>query len=850
MRPTLSFQVKPKLPEQLASLTELACNLWFTWSPEAVELFQRIDSRLWPKVHHNPVALLNQVSQRRLESLAKDSGFLAQLERVHGQLKAYLRAEGCPFLGERTPPGFKVAYFSAEYGLADCLPIYSGGLGMLSGDHLKSASNLNLPLVAVGLAYRQGYFTQYLNPDGWQQEEYHPNDFWNLPMTLVKDAQGNEITISVDIQGQPLVARVWLVQVGRVPLYLMDANLEANPPELRAITHQLYGGDRQMRIRQEILLGIGGVRLLRALGLAPNVYHMNEGHSAFASLERIRILRQEEGLGFDEAREVVRASNVFTTHTPVPAGNDYFDHELVKNHFQHYVGELGISLPVLMGYGRVHPSNQEEPFCMTVLALRLSGYANGVSRLHGKVSRRMWKEVWPHFPAEDVPIDHITNGVHIPSWISNEMAYLYYRYLGPEWNEDPDSQAVWARVVNVPDSELWRAHERRRARLISFVRARLAGQLKRRSAGPEALKHAREALNTEALTVVFARRFATYKRAVLLFQDTDRLARIVGDPQRPVQFIFAGKAHPKDTEGKEFIRRVVEVAQDPRFRDHMVFLEDYDINVARYLVQGADVWLNTPRRPLEACGTSGMKAAANGCLNLSILDGWWDEGYEPGLGWAIGSGEEYDNPALQDQVEAQALYRLLESEVVPLFYSRDSGGLPRGWIRYMKKSLARLCPAFNTHRMLEDYTDQAYLPAAESFNALQADSYARARDLGAWVGRIMEHWSQVEVLEVSSPARGPLIHGQELEVHARVRLGSLLPSDVACDLYYGPLDAEGEFADRATVPMRDTGGADGVYHFSGRLTCRFNGRIGLSVRVVPHHPQLTSPYTLGLAAWG
>jgi len=850
VRPTLSFQVKPRLPKQLKPLNELAHNLWFSWSPEAVELFQRIDSRLWPQVQHNPVALLNHVSQKRLEALSKDSGFVAQMERVYAQLQGYLGAEGCPFLGDRTPADFKIAYFSAEYGLADCLPIYSGGLGMLSGDHLKSASNLNVPLVAVGLAYRQGYFTQYLNPDGWQQESYHPNDFWNLPMELVRDKEGNEITITVDIQDQPLVARVWLVRVGRVSLYVMDANVEANPPELRAITHQLYGGDTKMRIRQEILLGIGGVRLLKTLGITPNVYHMNEGHSAFASLERIRILRQDEGLSFDEAREVVRASNVFTTHTPVPAGNDYFNADLVKTHFQGYVGGLGLSMPVLLGYGRIHPTDQEELFCMTVLALRFSGYSNGVSRLHGKVSREMWREVWPHFPTEDVPINYVTNGVHIPSWISNDMAYLYYRYLGPEWNEDPDSQAVWSRVLDMPDSELWRAHERRRARLISFVRMRLADQLRRRGASPDTVKHASEVLNDEALTIVFARRFATYKRAVLLFRDLTRLARIVGDPDRPVQFIFAGKAHPKDAEGKEFIRRVVEVAADPRFRDHMVFIEDYDINVGRYLVQGADVWLNNPRRPLEACGTSGMKSAANGGLNLSILDGWWDEGYEPGLGWAIGSGEQYENPDLQDQVEALALYRLMETEVVPLFYTRDQDELPRGWVRYMKHSLAKLCPIYNTHRMLEDYADHAYVPAANSLNALKADGYARARDLGGWVRRIMENWSQVQVLEVMSPESGSLTYGQEVEVRAKARLGNLMPSDVACDVYFGALDAEGEFAERAIATMQDTGGNDGVYDFVGKITCAFNGQLGLSVRVVPYHPNLISRHALGLAAWG
>ncbi|MEW5912537.1 MAG: alpha-glucan family phosphorylase [Thermodesulfobacteriota bacterium] len=850
MRPSLSFQVRPDLPEALKPLSELAGNLWFCWHAEAVELFQRVDQPLWSQVQHNPVALLNSVSQERLQDLAGDSGFLAQLERLVGHLRSYLGVKGCPFLGERAPKGFTVAYFSAEYGLTECLAIYSGGLGVLSGDHLKSASNLNLPLVGVGLAYRQGYFTQYLNLDGWQQEEYHPNDFWNLPMELVKDGQGQEVTIQVEIEGKPLTARVWRVQVGRVPLYLLDANLEANPPEFRAITHQLYGGDRQMRIRQEILLGIGGVRLLAALGIEPNVVHMNEGHSAFASLERIRQLRQKQQLSFDQAREMVRASNCFTTHTPVPAGNDYFDPELVRRHFANYVGELGISLPVLLGYGRIHPTDQQEQFCMTVLALRLSGFSNGVSALHGQVSRKMWQDIWPHFPVEDLPLTHITNGVHTPSWISNDMAYLFHRYLGPAWMEDPDSQAVWQRIENIPDAELWRAHERRRALTITFVRKLLVEQLTRRGASAEQLRHASEVLNTEALTLVFARRFATYKRAVLLLSDRDRLARLLGNPERPMQLIFAGKAHPEDQEGKEYIRRIYALTRDQRFRDHIVFLEDYDLNVARYLVGGADVWLNTPRRPQEACGTSGMKAVSNGALHLSVLDGWWAEGFQPGLGWAIGRGEVYEGDQQQDEVEARALYRILEQEVLPLFYDRGHDGLPRGWIAYMKKSLRTLCPVFNSHRMLEDYVDLAYLPAAERFNDLSAENYAGARELGAWVQRIMEHWSQVKVLEVSSPQDGPLTWGQQIQVKARVQLGGLTPQDVACDAYYGRLGADGEFKQRLTQPLQPTGDSQDGVEFNGALQAQSTGRLGLAVRVVPYHPRLGNKYALGLAVWG
>ncbi len=850
VQPTLTFQVRPNLPPQLELLNQLARNIWFSWNPEAVELFQRMDSPLWSRVRHNPVTMLNSIPQARLEALAKDAGFLAQLDRVNSSLDAYLGTLGCAFLADRAPENLKIAYFSAEYGLADCLPIYSGGLGMLSGDHLKSASNLNLPLIAVGLAYRQGYFNQYLNSDGWQQEEYHPNDFYNMPMDLVRDDQGREVTISVDIEGRPLMARIWQVHVGRVSLYLMDTNIEQNPVDLRSITRQLYGGDTEMRIRQEILLGIGGVRLLKALNIEANAFHMNEGHSAFAALERIRSLRLEQGLSFDEAREMVKASNVFTTHTPVPAGNDYFDTDLVRRHFMGYVAELGISLPVLLAYGRVHPHDQQEQFCMTVLALRLSAFSNGVSKLHGQVSREMWKDCWPHFPLEDVPITAITNGVHIPSWISSDMAYLYYRYLGPAWMEDPDSHAVWKAILDIPDAELWRAHERRRARTIAFIRAKLVDQLRRRGASAEALRQAAEVLQPEALTIVFARRFATYKRAILLMADPDRLERAICDPRKPAQIIFAGKAHPKDNEGKEFIRRIVALSQQPRFRQHIVFLEDYDINLARYLVQGTDVWLNNPRRPLEACGTSGMKAAANGALNLSILDGWWDEGFQPGLGWAIGSGEVYEEEELQDQVEARALYRALENEVIPLFYERGEDGLPRGWISYMKRSLSELCPAFNSHRMVEDYAVDCYVPAATRYNSLVQDGYTRARGLGVWTRRIMEMWSQVEVQRVFSPAPESLVWGEEMEVEASVRLGGLTPEDVACDVYYGPLNAEGHFQERFTEPMQAVSGQDGRYEFRGRVTCRDTGRMGLKVRVVPFHPDLGSKYGLGLAAWG
>lgn len=849
MYPSISFFVKPHLPENLKSLEELANNLWFCWNYDAVELFQRMDDELWVSTQHNPRALLNQISQERLDELSGDAGFLAQLDRVAKFFESYKKAETFHYLGDRAPEDYCIAYFSAEYGLADCLPIYSGGLGMLSGDHLKSASDLNLPLVGIGLAYGQGYFTQFLNPEGWQQETYIPNDFYNMPMDLVKDEKGQEVTISVDIEGQPLVARVWRVNVGRIALYLMDTNIDVNPPDLRTVTYQLYGGDTQMRIRQEILLGIGGVRLLDALNIKPNVFHMNEGHSAFASLERIRMLRERQGLRFDEAAAIVKASNCFTTHTPVPAGNDYFSADLVRRHFQNYMEGLGISLPVLMAYGRVNPHDQQALFCMTVLALRFSSYSNGVSRLHGQVSREMWQDVWPHFPLEDVPISHITNGVHISSWLSGDMVYLYNRYLGGGWLEDPDSSNIWRKVANIPDGELWRMRERRRGRLVSFVRTRLVEQMRRHGVGATAIREAAEVLDPDALTIVFARRFATYKRAVMLMNDLDRLERLLTDPDRPVQMIFAGKAHPADNEGKAFIKRIMDVCRQPRFRNRIVFIENYDINVARYLVQGADVWLNNPRRPLEACGTSGMKAAANGGLNLSILDGWWDEGYEPGLGWAIGTTEENENHDLQDHLDAMSLYRLLEKEVVPLFYNREKGDLPRQWMAYVKKSLINLSPVFNTHRMVEDYNDMSYMPAAQGFNNMAENDFALTRKVGAWAQKVMENWSNVRVLEVSAPHQQEFSWGQEMEVQAKAQLANLSPEDVCCEIYYGPLSTRGEFTTRQIAAMELVSQEGDVYTYKGRFVCDSNGRVGVKVRITPFFQMSISQYALGLVTW-
>jgi len=793
--------------------------------------------------------MLGLISQERLNEMAADQGFVAQMERLSAGFDRYLSepriraadyAGGVPFL---------VAYFSAEFGLAECLPIYSGGLGVLSGDHVKSASDLNVPLVGVGLLYQEGYFSQYLTSDGWQMETYPDNDFDNMPVRLVRDPEGRPVTVTVTFKGEPVRILIWRLDVGRVRLFMLDTNTPANSPEVRKTTGQLYGGDREMRLRQEIVLGIGGIRALKALGVEPTVIHMNEGHSAFSALERINILRQDKGLSFDAAREIVLASTVFTTHTPVPAGNDTFDPGLINDYFEAYTRDLGINIKVLLGYGRLDPHDAEEPFGMTTLALRLSAHSNGVSRLHGRVSRALWRKVWPHHPVEDIPIDHVTNGIHVPSWISEDMARLFDRYMGSNWAEEPDSEKVWEQVAQIPDTELWRTHERCREHLVGFARRHLAQQLRNRGASMAELQAAGEVLMPDALTIGFARRFATYKRATLLFTDPDRLDRIVNHPRFPVQVVIAGKAHPQDNEGKEFIKQIIHLAREKRFRRRIVFLEDYNLHLARHLVSGTDIWLNTPRRPLEACGTSGMKALANGSLNLSTLDGWWDEGYHHDFGWALGHGERYSDPAAQDVIESRDLYNLLEDEIVPLFYRRGTDGIPRGWVEKMRAGLRRLLPVFNAHRMVQEYMNRYYLPCSRRFNSLCRDDFSGAGELARWRQKIMTAWHEVS-LETVAPNNGQEIRvGEHLEVTARVKLGSLGPEDVVVAAYYGPLDTAGDFSDRETVPLEVAEESGGIYTYRGKIPSRKTGRFGYTVRVMPSHDRLENPFSMGLVAW-
>jgi starch phosphorylase len=858
-RPIRTISVMPNLPGRLQALQKLAYNLWWCWNHDAIMLFRRIDEDQFDRGDNSPVKLLSAIKQERFEELLHDDGFLAHMDRVMESLDNYLNS---PTWFEETygedgtaasalADRYRMAYFSAEFGIHESIPVYSGGLGLLAGDHLKAASDLGIPLVGVGLMYREGYFRQYLTVDGWQQERYPENDFFNLPLIPETKQDGTPLLISVPFPGREVWFRVWRIQVGRVPLYLLDTNIPQNNPEDRPITSRLYGGDHEMRIRQEMILGIGGIRALRALGKAPTVCHMNEGHSAFCGLERIRTIMEEHGLDFATAREAVMAGTCFTTHTPVPAGNDMFGPQLVEHYFANYVPQLKIDMQEFMGLGRQNPRDANEPFCMTVLAIKLSNVSNAVSRLHGTVSRKMWKAIWPDLPDAEIPITSITNGVHTRSWLAPEMWQLYDRYLGIQWEEKPTDYSIWKRVDNIPNGELWRTHERRRERLVAFARSRLKEQLKRRGAPPAEVARADEVLDPDALTISFARRFATYKRGTLLFRNLDRLAAIINNKDRPVQLIFAGKAHPRDHGGKELIAEIIHVARRPEFRRRIVFIEDYDINVARYLVQGVDVWLNNPRRPLEASGTSGMKAACNGALNLSILDGWWCEGYTGDNGWAIGAGEEYTDLTYQDDVESRAIYDLLEEEIVPLFYTRSSDDLPRGWLKMMKRSIATVCPVFNTNRMVQEYLEKCYLLSADRFETLMRDDLKRATNLARWRRKLKEGWSRIRVENVESSHTDNLQVGGQLRVQARVNLDGLSPEDVQVQLFHGIVDNQNDIPEPATVAMNHDGTPQGTtWLFQGTIPFRYSGQYGFAVRVLPNHPDLANPFETGMICWG
>ncbi|MEM6853921.1 MAG: alpha-glucan family phosphorylase, partial [Planctomycetota bacterium] len=830
-----SFEVVPALPDALSPLMPIAHNLWWSWQPAAVGLFKRLDAELWESTGHNPVELLGTVHQTKLDAAAADEGFLAAMREVKAELDRDLaRTPWHTQTGHELPADSTVAYFCAEFGLAECFNIYSGGLGCLAGDHLKSASELGLPLIALGLLYRHGYFQQYLSADGWQQETTPDLDFANLPVEQVKDDAGKQVVVHVDLPGRTVAIGLWKSTVGRIPLYLLDTNLEANRPDDRAITGQLYGGDMETRIKQEIILGIGGVRALEAVGIRPDVCHMNEGHSAFLALERIRRLIEDHDLTFDEARAQAASSHVFTTHTPVPAGIDRFPADMVKRYLESFAPSLRLDMEGVLALGRDDVSNKSEPFSMATLAIRTSDACNGVSKLHGVVSRDMWQAVWPHVPQEEIPITHVTNGVHARTWLSDDLLGVMQKHLGDRWRDHPDDHTIWNAIHDIPDDELWRIHQAQRHALMDWVRQTLTRQLADRGVSPAKINECVEGLSDDALTIGFARRFATYKRGNLILRDAERLKRILMHADRPVQILIAGKAHPADGGGKDLIRQLVHFGLESEAGHKVVFIENYDMHVARHLVQGCDIWLNTPKRGMEASGTSGMKAALNGVLNCSILDGWWDEAFTSEVGWAIGRRENYANQDLADDIESKALYDLLESQIGPMFYGRDEQGLPREWIAMMKSCIATLAPFFNTNRMVQQYAEELYFPALRRAHAMKQDDLSPARDLAHQTTRLRHAWSKLAVTDVAVDTTHPLGVNEPRPLTVKVKLDGLTPDEVRIQVYTGQLDPDGRLTHgHATdlTPTQKTG--EGEHEFTGQLIAEGSGRHGFAIRILP-----------------
>ena len=828
IRPKQEFLVRPDVPKALSRLPELAYNILWSWEPTIRTLFRRLDPAMWKECGNNPVALLGRVSQTTLNRAATETRYLALYAHACERFDAHKQRPVPPEAEDKL-----IAYFSMEYGLTECLPIYSGGLGVLSGDHLKSASDCDIPLVGIALLYQQGYFRQYLNPDGWQQERYLDNDFYALPIQPALDAQGDKIRVEVHLPTGPVSIKVWQMDVGCVKLYLLDTNIPANGrPEDRAITAQLYGGDNDTRMRQEIVLGIGGTRALDALGLRPTVFHMNEGHSAFQAVERIRLLMSKEGLNFDEALEVSRGNNVFTTHTPVPAGIDIFDTGIMRHYFDRYCGEAGIPLDRFMGLGRRNPYDQGEPLSMAILALNCSAYRNAVSKLHQAVSQEMWSDLWPMLPSWETPITSVTNGVHLPSWLNGDLADLYDQYLSPDWRERWSDKEVWRQVSSIPDEELQETHRRRKRRLISFIRDRQTASASRRKAAASEVRYSAEVLDPNALTIGFARRFATYKRATLLFKDIDRLKKILCHPEQPVQIIIAGKAHPKDTPGKGYIREIVQLSRDADLWKHVVFVEDYDMKVARELVQGVDLWLNNPRRGEEACGTSGMKAAMNGVLNLSILDGWFDEAYEYSGGWAIGDREPYSED--QDAIHASNIYYLLEKEIVPIFYAQRSGA-SREWTKRVKQCIMNISPQFDARRMVTDYRDHLYNPAHRHAVDSAANRYQSARQHVSWNNKVREVWDRVYFVDTGASPTGAVTSGHPVAIQTSVDLAGLSAEDVRVEAVLGPIGATGSLEDAEVIVLKAMGQNGPATLFSRDVTPSHTGRLGYAFRISPNH---------------
>lgn len=844
--------VNPQLPKRINKLSTIANNLWWSWNTEFLRLFQRIDGDLWEQSNKNPVKFLKHVSQESLENSAKDISFLKEYDKVVEEFEGYMNSKNTWF--NKNYPEEKndlIAYFSAEYGLDQTIPIYSGGLGILSGDHLKSASDLGIPLVAVGLLYKDGYFCQKIDGDGKQQSEYNQIDLYDLPINPVKNEIGDDLIIYVKFPKRRLYLKVWSINVGRIKLYLLDSDIDKNNPEDRDVTLKLYGGDQEMRIRQEIVLGQAGVQLLtKYLKLDPTVYHMNEGHSAFLNLEIIKNIIAEKKVSFDVAKDIASSKTVFTTHTPVPAGNDIFPLDLVEKYFKDFWPQLGLSRDEFMKLGMKPGNELDSGFNMGILALKIAGKKNGVSKLHGAVSRELFGEIWPNIASNEAPIGYVTNGIHTCSWLAPKLKELYNKYLIPYWQDSMYQDQVWEKIKNIPNDKLWGVHNDRKLKLLKIVKENTTERLRRSGYSYEAINEIVSKLNPNVLTIGFARRFATYKRATLIFKDLERITQILNDSERPVQLIFAGKAHPADKEGQDLIKYIHQVSMMPQFKGKIFLLENYNIAMSRYLISGVDVWLNNPRRPMEASGTSGQKASVNGVINFSVLDGWWAEGYNQKNGWTIGTNAEYNSYEEQDQADSQSLYRTLEEKIIPTYYDRNDRNLPLKWIEIMKNSIISTGGKYSTARMLVDYTNKYYMPLAK-LNKKYYTNIENVAEYNAWKKDINTNWKDIKITQINNLDNITIDAGNKIEVSCEVELPNINVENIEVEVYYGKILENGVVENVSIIPMQLTKSneQEKKYHFTAKIELTTGGNYGYTFRVMPKHEMILEPANLNLVKW-
>jgi alpha-glucan phosphorylase-like protein len=834
--------VQPALPDELLGLNELAQNLWWCWNYDAKDLFKSMDEKLWEETR-NPIRMLKELTYERYVALKEDHDFKLRYNSVYRKFKEYMN--------EASPAELpKIAYFSMEYGLNDTVKIYSGGLGILAGDYMKEASDYNYPMVGVGLLYKYGYFTQQLSVSGEQIAGYYPQDFGNVPVQQVKDKDGNKITIQVNFPGRTVYAAIWKVQIGRIPLYLLDTNIPENSPEDQGITDQLYGGDNENRLKQELILGVGGKRALDALGIKQQLYHLNEGHAAFTSLERMNQLINNDGFSFEEAIEIVRASSLCTTHTPVPAGHDYFNEQVLLKYMGHYPDRLHITWDQFYNLGLAHPGQKHELFSMSYLATRMSQEVNGVSELHGEVTRTMFKELWKGYAEDELYIGHVTNGVHYPTWTAKPWRDLYESTFDKDFFKNQSDSTFWRKIYDIKDEDIWSIRTEQRGKLINYLRERVKDSWDERQEDPRKILEVIDALNPEALTIGFARRFATYKRGTLLFSDLERLKTLVCNPERPVQFIFAGKAHPADKAGQDMIRYIVEISKRPEFYGKILFIENYDMDLAQKLLRGVDVWLNNPTRPLEASGTSGMKGIMNGVLNLSVLDGWWVEGYREDAGWGLAKEKTYASQTMQNHLDAETIYRLLESDVIPKFYTRNSDAIPSEWVRMVKNSIAHIAPMFTTKRMMDDYNDRFYSKLQTRSNEMEKENYAKAREISAWKKEFKREWDKIELVDYNDEAlRKDIQLGERSQVRVVIDLKTLDPSKIGVEFVLNEKHEGSETQDFEVQAMELERTVGTISFYTVSILPKKSGSYSYSVRVFPKNTDLPHRQDFPLVKW-